>query len=137
MTICYLGIGSNLGDRRKYIRSAINKIKSLKDTRLLKISRIIETRPVGGPPGQENFLNACLKIDTQVAPRALLRKLKTIERQLGRKKTVRWGPRTIDLDILFYGNRIIKEKGLVIPHPRIFERTFVLEPLSELFGDGS
>ncbi|MCX5713733.1 MAG: 2-amino-4-hydroxy-6-hydroxymethyldihydropteridine diphosphokinase [Candidatus Omnitrophica bacterium] len=132
MTACYLSIGSNLGDRRKYIKTAIKKIKSLKDTRFLKVSRIIETEPVGGPSGQGRFLNACLKIDTKLSPLALLNKLKIIEKQLGRKDTVRWGARTMDLDILFYGNRIIKQKKLTIPHKRIFKRDFVLRPLSEI-----
>ncbi len=132
MTVSYLSIGSNLGDRHKNIKSAIKKIKSLKDTRLLEVSRIIETEPVGGPAGQKRFSNACLKIDTKLPPRSLLNKLKIIERQLGRQDSVRWGPRTMDLDILFYGNKIVKQEGLTIPHKRIFKRDFVLEPLSEI-----
>ena len=132
MTTCYLGIGSNLGNRRKNIRLAIEKINALKETRVVKPSRIIETEPVGGPAGQGKFLNAALKIRTKLPPLILLKKLKTIEKELGRKKTVRNGPRTIDLDILFYGDKIINKKNLVIPHPRIFEREFVIKPLSEI-----
>lgn len=132
MQICYLGIGSNLGDRRKNIKLAIRKIESLKDTKLLKASKLIETEPVGGPVGQAKFLNAALKIKTNIPPKRLLNRLKEIEKGLGRTKTVRYGPRTIDLDILFYGDRIINTKNLVIPHPRIFEREFVIRPLLEI-----
>lgn len=96
------------------------------------MSRIIETAPVGGPARQGKFLNAVLKIKTNLTPLALLKHLKNIEEELGRKKTVRWGPRIIDLDILFYGDKIIDTKALKIPHPRMLERAFVLRPLLEL-----
>lgn len=132
MVTCYLGIGSNLGDRQKFIRSAIKKIRTLKDTKIIKISRIIETEPIGGPAGQGKFLNAALKIKTNLSPSILLKKLKRIEKELGRTKTVRWGPRTIDLDILFYADKIIKRKALKVPHPKIFEREFVIRPLLEI-----
>ena len=132
MVVCYLGVGSNLGDRRKNIRLAIKKINNLKTTKVIKSSRIIETRPIGGPSGQVNFLNAALKIRTGLSPFLLLKELKSIEKKLGRRKTVRYGPRTIDLDILFYADKIIKRNGLEIPHPRIFEREFVLRPLLEV-----
>jgi dihydroneopterin aldolase / 2-amino-4-hydroxy-6-hydroxymethyldihydropteridine diphosphokinase len=130
--ICYLGVGSNLGDRRNNIKSAVRKINALKETKVIKLSRIIETEPVGGPRAQAKFLNAALKIRTAFSPAALLRNLKNIEKELGRKKAARWGPRSIDLDILFYGDRIVNTGGLKIPHPRISERRFVLEPLSEI-----
>jgi 2-amino-4-hydroxy-6-hydroxymethyldihydropteridine diphosphokinase len=132
MTICYLGIGSNLGNRRKNITKALQKIKTLKDTEIIKISKIIQTHPQGGPANQGKFLNAALKIQTKIPPLKLLHTLKKIEKDLGRTKTVRYGPRTIDLDILFYGDRIINRKGLTIPHPRIFEREFVIRPLLEI-----
>ncbi|MCX5703328.1 MAG: 2-amino-4-hydroxy-6-hydroxymethyldihydropteridine diphosphokinase [Candidatus Omnitrophica bacterium] len=132
MVVCYLGIGSNLGARRLNIRLAIKKINSLKDTKVIKISRIIETNPVGGPPKQAKFLNAALKIKTSLAPAALLKKLKLIEGELGRTKTVRYGPRTMDLDILFYGDRVVNTKTLKIPHPKVFEREFVIRPLLEV-----
>jgi len=132
MATCYLGIGSNLGKRRKNIKLAIQKISALKDTEVIKSSRMIETEPVGGPVGQGKFLNAALKIRTNLSASALLKKLKSIEKQLARKKTVRNGPRTIDLDILFYGDRIINSKNLTIPHPRVFEREFVIKPLLEI-----
>lgn len=132
MVTCYLGIGSNLGDRRINIKSAVEKIGKLKEAQVIKLSKIIETAPVGGPPGQGKFLNAVLKIRTSLSPLALLKKLKQIEKSLGRKKTVRFGPRTIDLDILFFDERIINTKNLKVPHPRISEREFVLRPLLEI-----
>jgi 2-amino-4-hydroxy-6-hydroxymethyldihydropteridine diphosphokinase len=132
MVTCYLGIGSNLGDRRKNIKLAIKEINALKNTKVIKASRIIETLPVGGPCGQAKFLNAALKIKTDILPLSLLKKLKTIEKKLGREPSVRNGPRTIDLDILFYADRIINTKALKIPHPRVFEREFVLRPLSQV-----
>lgn len=132
MIICYLGIGSNLGQRRKNIREAVKKINSLKNTKVLKISKIIQTKPIGGPRRQPKFLNAALKIRTKLPASLLLNNLKHIEKELGRKKTVRFGPRVIDLDILLYGDKIIERKNQVIPHPRIFERDFVLRPLLEI-----
>ncbi len=132
MVTCYLGIGSNLGDRRINIKSAVEKIGKLKEAQVIKLSKITETAPVGGPCGQGKFLNAVLKIRTNLSPLTLLKKLKQIEKSLGRKKTVRFGPRTIDLDILFFGGRIINTKNLKVPHPRISEREFVLRPLLEV-----
>lgn len=132
MPICYLGIGSNLGNRRKNIRLAVRKISALKDTKVNKLSRMIETEPIGGPANQPKFLNAAAKIQTKLTPLALLQGLKKIEKELGRINTVRYGPRTIDLDILFYGNKIINRKNLKIPHPKIFEREFVVKPLSQI-----
>jgi len=132
MVTCYLGIGSNLGDRAKFIRLAITKIKTLKDTKVIQVSKIIESEPVGGPPGQGKFLNAALNIKTNLSALALLKNLKKIEKDLGRTRTVRYGPRTIDLDILFYGDKIINRKELKIPHPKVFERKFVIKPLLEI-----
>ncbi|MBM3255445.1 MAG: 2-amino-4-hydroxy-6-hydroxymethyldihydropteridine diphosphokinase [Candidatus Omnitrophica bacterium] len=132
MALCYLGIGSNLGNRLNNIRSAIRNIDQLKGTKVLKVSRIIETNPLGGPKAQGKFLNAALRIETRILPLQLLRELKKIESNLGRAKTVRNGPRTIDLDILFYADKIVNRKGLKIPHPRVFEREFVVKPLLEV-----
>lgn len=132
MPICFLGIGSNLGQRRKNIKLALERIRGLKNTKIIKLSRIRETEPVGGPEGQKKFLNAAIKIDTQLLPLDLLRKLKAIENELGRKQAVRWGPRTMDLDILLYGDKIIERQELKVPHPRLMERDFVLKPLLEL-----
>ena len=133
MVICYLGIGSNLGNRRKNITLAITKIKRLKDTKVIRVSKVIQTSPVGGPPGQGKFLNSALKIITGLSPVSLLNHLQKIEISLGRlKKHIYQGPRTIDLDILFYGNEVIKDKNLQIPHPRIYQRDFVMRPLLEI-----
>lgn len=114
------------------IRLAIEKISRLKGTTVLGVSRIIESKPQGGPAGQGKFLNAALKLKTNLPASSLLKQLKQIERELGRKKTVRYGPRTIDLDILFYGDKIINRKELRVPHPKIFERLFVSRPLLEI-----
>lgn len=132
MVTCYLGIGSNLGDRRKNINLGVRGINALKNTKVIKVSKIIETEPVGAPLKQGKFLNAALKITTDIPPVTLLKKLKAIEKKFGRTETLRNGPRTIDLDILFYGDRIINRKDLKVPHPRVFEREFVMKPLSEV-----
>ena len=132
MVICYLGIGTNLGNRRQNIRKAIKKINTLKDTRVIKESKIFNFPPVGGPAGQRNYLNSVLKIQTKISALGLLKKLKKIEVKLGRLKTVRFGPRVIDLDILLYGDQLIKSKALTVPHPRMFKRDFVIKPLSQI-----
>jgi len=131
MVTCYLGIGSNLGDRRKNIKRAIQILKNKKGIKLEKVSKIYETDPVG-LLSQRRFLNGVIKIRTSLSPFRLLKTLKKIEKDLKRKRTKRFGPRTIDLDILFYSDKIIDRKDLKIPHPRCFEREFVLKPLLEV-----
>jgi 2-amino-4-hydroxy-6-hydroxymethyldihydropteridine diphosphokinase len=131
MVIAYLGIGSNLGDRRYYIQSALKKIRMLSQTRLTKVSRVIETAAVGGP-SQGPYLNAAMEIETGLSPYQLLRELQKIETDLGRVRLLKDGPRTIDLDILTYGDFRINEEALCIPHPRLLQRDFVLHPLSEI-----
>lgn len=132
MVICYIGIGSNLGNRRKNITSAVKKIDALQSTKVIKVSPLIETKPVGGPPNQGKFLNGALKIRTGLSPFTLLKKIKKIECELGRTRGVRNGPRLIDLDILLYAETIINTKKLVIPHPRMFGRDFVMKPLAQI-----
>jgi len=132
MAVCYLGLGANLGNRRKNIKLAVKKINALRNTRVLKESGIMESSPVGGPAGQPRFLNAAIKIDTKLSALALLKKLKEIETLMGRKKTARFGPRVIDLDILLYGDKVKDSKILTIPHPRMFSRDFVIKPLLEI-----
>lgn len=132
MYICYIGAGANLGDRRKNIKSAVRKITALKKTTVIKVSKLIKSDPVGGPSGQGKFLNGALKIQTNLSPLTLLKKLKNIEREVGRVKTARNGPRVIDLDILLYADKIINTKELTIPHPRLFSRGFVIKPLLEV-----
>ncbi len=132
MNICYLAIGSNLGDRKANLNKAVREIKKLEHTKIIKLSKIIQTKPVGGPAKQGLFLNAALKIRTNISPFKLLNNIKRIENTLGRKKTVRWGPRAIDIDILLYNDLTICTKNLEIPHPRMFKRDFVLKPLLEV-----
>jgi 2-amino-4-hydroxy-6-hydroxymethyldihydropteridine diphosphokinase len=134
MFTCYIGLGSNLGDRRKNLMQAIEKIGRLQNTKVTKTSSIIETEPVGGPP-QGKFLNACLEIQTELSARELLKNLQNIESELGRVRTVKYGPRTIDLDILLFNDKQIKDKDLTVPHPKILEREFVFAPLKEIAPD--
>jgi len=130
--IVYLGVGSNLGNRKNNIEEGIRKINRLKNTKVLKQSSFIQTDPEGGPGGQPKFLNAALKISTNLSALKLLKRLKKIEKELGRTKAIRNGPRTIDLDILLYGDRMIRSKELIVPHPRMFDRDFVIKPLAEI-----
>jgi len=132
MVFCYIGLGSNLGNRKENIKAAIKKLSGLKGVKVIKISKFIETNPVGGPTHQPKFINAAVKIDTKISPPNLLKKIKKIEIQLGRIKTIVNGPRVIDLDILLYQDKIIKTRNLEIPHPRLFKRSFVMGPLAEI-----
>jgi 2-amino-4-hydroxy-6-hydroxymethyldihydropteridine diphosphokinase len=132
MVICYLGVGSNLGERRKNMKLAIKSIGALRDTRVIKKSVFLNTSPCGGPAGQPDYLNAALKIQTDLSPLTLLKKLKKIESEIGRTPGVRFGPRVIDLDILLYGDKVIHSKVLSVPHPRMFGRDFVIRPLLEV-----
>lgn len=130
--ICYLGIGSNQGSRRKLIKLALEKIDQLRGTEIIKISELIQTEALGGPPDAPKFLNGAVKIKTSLTPLCLLNELKKIESALGRTAGARNGPRTIDIDILLYADKILDTRKLTIPHPRMFERDFVLRPLSEI-----
>ncbi len=129
--IVFIGIGSNLGNRQENIQKAIDLLKNNNCCELFKTSSIIETEPQGGP-AQPNFLNSVIKIKTSLSARELLKTLQSIENQLGRRRTVKNGPRVLDLDILLYDDREIREPDLTIPHPRMFGRQFVLEPLLEI-----
>ncbi len=131
MVTCYIGIGSNLGDRNGYINKAIDLVRSIADTKVARVSSIYETEPVSLIP-QGDFLNGVLEIETGLGPQALLRELNKIEAALGRRRIQKDGPRTIDLDILYYGGEVIDEEDLTVPHPRIGEREFVLKGLREL-----
>lgn len=129
MTRVFLGLGSNIGDREKHIYEAIFFITEVSSS--IKVSHLYLTEPVGSIK-QEWFLNCALEIDTSITPERLLSLVKSIERKIGRKKTVKNGPRIIDVDILFYGDMVVNTKTLVIPHPLIQERLFVLQPLMDL-----
>ncbi len=130
--LCYIGIGSNLGDRQKHIKNAIEKLKETEGVEVKKISSIYETEPVGGPE-QGKYLNGVIEIETWLEPGNLMTKLQKIEEQSGRIRSVKNAPRTIDLDILLYGDKKIDEPGLKIPHPRMYEREFVMKPLKEIY----
>jgi 2-amino-4-hydroxy-6-hydroxymethyldihydropteridine diphosphokinase len=127
MTIVYIGLGSNAGNRKKNIEESCLGIASLPKTKIIKTSPLYLTSPIG--PKQRDFINGVVKTNTSLAPRVLLRYLKKIEKEIGRIKTRRRGPRIIDLDILIYGNRIVKSRSLTIPHPEMKNRLFVMEPL--------
>jgi len=135
MPQAFIGVGSNLGEREKHIQHAKDCLGSVRGVRFLACSQIRETEPVGGPAGQGKYLNGVWQIETDLGPKKLLEHLMEIERQLGRIREEKNGPRTIDLDILFYEREIIDRPGLVIPHPRVHERRFVLEPMAELDPD--
>jgi 2-amino-4-hydroxy-6-hydroxymethyldihydropteridine diphosphokinase len=126
VTIAYVGLGANLGDREGTIRAAIAQLPGV-----VAVSPLRETDPVG-ITDQPQFLNGVAALETELAPRALLDVLLAVERRLGRERKERWGPRTIDLDLLLYGDEVIDERGLTVPHPRLGERRFVLEPLADL-----
>ncbi len=130
MATVYLGLGSNLGNRKTNIKSALIYLGK-NEVELKKISTIIETEPVGGPK-QSKFLNAVIEAKTQLNPEELLRLIKIIEQKLGREKTAVNGPRTIDIDILLYDRVRIDTPQLTIPHPRMLSRDFVLRPLTEI-----
>lgn len=128
-TIAYIGIGSNVGDRKVNCRKAIELLAET--GRVLLVSSLYYTEPVGYKE-QEDFINAVAAVETDCSPAELLSRCRSIEDRLGRTRTVRWGPRTIDLDILLYGDLIVNEPDLVIPHPLMATRKFVLAPLAEI-----
>lgn len=129
MAEVYLGLGSNLGDREVNLSKAVKRLQE--KVRILRLSSIYETEPLGYTE-QPWFLNAVCAGETELAPHALLDFVKAIERELGRTEGARWGPRVIDLDILFYSNLVLSDDRLTIPHPRLHERRFVLVPLAEI-----
>ncbi len=129
MTIIYLSFGSNIGNRKKNIEKALSVLDKNKIAEI-KISSLYETEAVG--PKQRNFYNVAGKFKTELLPDELLKKLKQIEKELGRAETYHWGPRVIDIDILFYGKKVVKTKNLTVPHKEISNRAFVLVPLKEI-----
>lgn len=127
----YLSLGSNMGDKRENLLEAIKRVGELENTEVVKSSTILETEPFGYIE-QDNFLNACLEVKTLLTPQEFLSSILKIELDMGRVREIKWGPRVIDIDILFYDAEIIQEDNLAVPHPWICEREFVLEPLSEI-----
>lgn len=130
MTLAYLGLGSNLGVRARNLSAARRRLRQ-RGVRILRQSRVIETEP-WGVTDQPRFLNQVLEVDWKGTPLQLLRVAKGVERAGGRRPTRRWGPRVIDVDILLFGDERVQLRNLVIPHPRLAERAFVLESLDEL-----
>jgi 2-amino-4-hydroxy-6-hydroxymethyldihydropteridine diphosphokinase len=133
--IAYIGIGSNLQDPLAQVGCALQELEGLPRSRCTRASGLYRSPPMG-PPSQPDYINAVVGLKTRLAPQALLRELQTIERRHGRRRGVdRWGPRTLDLDLLLYGELMLESEGLIIPHPGLVGRNFVLYPLLELGGD--
>ncbi len=135
----YIGIGSNLGDRRDLIRQAIDALNAADGVTVVAESELYETEPVGtepvGDPLQPDYLNGAVAVETLLSPQQLLGELLRIERELGRTRAAPNAPRTIDLDLLLWGDRVIDEEALRVPHPRMHERWFVLKPLADIAPD--
>lgn len=131
----FLGIGANLGDRVHTLQQAVRRLHNTPGIQVLSASPVYASAPVG-VTDQPDFLNAVLKIETQLTARALLHHMLAIEREFGRVRIKKWGPRTLDLDILTFGDAVIDEPGLQVPHPHLHKRGFVLAPLCDLFPQG-
>jgi 2-amino-4-hydroxy-6-hydroxymethyldihydropteridine diphosphokinase len=129
----FIGLGSNLGDRRAYLRAAVDQLEAAGD--VVAVSPLYETEPVGGPPGQQNFLNVVVGLVTTDSPRALLERCQALETTANRERAERWGPRTLDADVLWVEGELVDEPDLTVPHPRLWERRFVLAPLADLAPD--
>lgn len=131
MHIAYIGFGSNIGDRLSYIQNALHSLSDADGITLKKVSSLYKTAPIGFE-AQEDFLNGVVSIKTSLSPHNLLYTLKDIEISIGRKHRTRWGPREIDMDMLIYGDQCLQTPNLVIPHPEMHLRRFVLVPLAEI-----
>ena len=127
----YIAIGSNLGDRRAHLEAGLKEVATLPGTHLAEVSHAYETPPQG-PIEQSDFLNAVFAIETSLAPEPLLAALLTVEKNHQRQRRIHWGPRTLDLDLLLYGERVVASADLTLPHPHMHERSFVLVPLCEI-----
>jgi 2-amino-4-hydroxy-6-hydroxymethyldihydropteridine diphosphokinase len=134
MVQVFIGLGSNLGDRAYYLHQALVEIANSQQIIIKKYSSVYETEPVGKKE-QPQFLNMVAELESTLLPQDLLQRLKEIENTLGRTHTEHWGPREIDLDILYYGNEVFNDEKLQLPHPEIVNRRFVLVPMNELAGE--
>ncbi|MCX5493452.1 2-amino-4-hydroxy-6-hydroxymethyldihydropteridine diphosphokinase [Kaistia dalseonensis] len=134
MVSAYLGLGGNLGNREAIMGRAIKALTSSPSVTVTAVSSLYETPP-WGPIPQGAYLNACIGVETSLSARALLALCRSIEETEGRERLVRWGPRTLDIDLLLYGQETIDELGLIVPHPRMVQRAFVLIPLAEIAPD--
>lgn len=135
MVTAYLGLGSNLGNRLAFLRGGRDSLVNRFDIILRRPSAVYETAAVGGPPDNPPFLNAVLEIGTSLSARELLAACLAVEEEFGRSRPAEWAPRTLDIDLLLYGEAVIEEPGLQLPHPRLHQRGFVLIPLCELAPD--
>ena len=126
----FIGLGSNLGDRRAALRQAVAQLEAAGD--VVAVSPLYETEPVGGPQDQGPFLNVVVELATADSPRRLLARCQALEEEAHRVRTVRFGPRTLDADVLLVGDLVVDEDDLIVPHPRMWERRFVLQPLADL-----
>ena len=129
----FIGLGSNLGDRRAHLTAAVEALESRGD--VVAVSPLYETAPVGGPDGQGPYLNLVVGLETTDSPRRLLERCRALEQAAKRERTVRWGPRTLDADLLWVEGQAVDEPDLTVPHPRMWERRFVLAPLADLAPD--
>ncbi len=127
----YIALGSNLGDKKAYITEAVDKLGQMEGIRVEQVSQLLETEPYGGVE-QDNFLNGCLSVATLLTPMELLTEMNRIEAEAGRERLVHWGPRTLDLDLIFYDDLVTEDPKLLLPHPDMANRDFVLRPLAEL-----
>ncbi len=132
--LAYLGLGSNVGDRLAHLQQAVDAIAAEPGIEAVDVSAVYETDPVGGPP-QPDYLNAVVAAETQLSARALLDLAHRLERDAGRERSERFGPRTLDVDVLLVGEESVDEPDLVVPHPRMSERSFVLAPLRDVAPD--
>ena len=130
----YLALGSNLGDRARHLQIAVDSLAAEPEVTVVAASSLYETDPVGGPE-QGRFLNAVVALDTELGPRELLVVAQSLEDDAGRVRVERWGPRTLDVDVLLVGDAVVSEPDLVVPHPRMWERGFVLAPLHDVAPD--
>lgn len=134
MVLCALGLGSNIGDKLAFVNEAVRRLDASTQITVLKRSGNYRTEP-WGLTDQDWFLNICVLIETDLGPEALLKQCLRVEKELGRVRNRRWGPRKIDIDVLIYGEKTIDVEGLTIPHPRMSDRAFVLVPLADIWPD--
>jgi 2-amino-4-hydroxy-6-hydroxymethyldihydropteridine diphosphokinase len=129
----FIGLGSNLGDRRAFLQAAVDGLRAQGD--VVGVSPLYETAPVGGPGDQGPYLNVVVELSTAATPRELLGRCRALEAAAGRERTVRWGPRTLDADVLLVDGWEVEEPDLTVPHPRLWDRRFVVQPLADLAPD--
>jgi 2-amino-4-hydroxy-6-hydroxymethyldihydropteridine diphosphokinase len=129
----FIGLGSNLGDRRAHLRAAVDQLAAAED--VAAVSPLYETEPVGGPEGQQNYFNLVVELHTADSPRTLLERCRALEAAAHRVRAERWGPRTLDADVLWVEGELVDEPDLTVPHPRMWDRRFVLAPLADLAPD--